>query len=343
MDRATLQSLRDHHLAFFRRWLAAENGGARDAWLAHGVAAIARWRGLPIERLVRREDLDGVVAVVLGEAVAEGMARPLARAVISEIGEPVATLEATTAEMMGERARAAIEALVARPDVIDAAMVRAVTREPAVEAVMRDVLFEALVAFNDRTNPFVAPWGVPALLDALPRVGRGTIKKTFDTVRGEFERRLQPEMRRFLEGFSRKSLDTMVDLFEAKAAEPELVALRHHAVGKVLDAPIAELAWPPGDPRHASLAAAVEAGIAHVLAEPRTRALTEAVVSGWWARHAKTTLDELLAELEIVPVHPEPFVTAAWPAVQAALDDDAVVSLLAELIDASHEEWLASS
>ena len=337
-----MQSLRDHHLAFFRRWLATD-GGAKDAWVAQGVAAISRWRAMPIERLVRQDDLDGVVTVVLGEAVAEGVARPLVRSVIEELASPVAELEATLAQLLGTEARVAIEALAAQPDVIDAAMVRAVTREPAMEAVMRDVLFEALVAFNDRTNPFVAAWGVPALLDALPRVGRGTIKKAFETVRSEFERRLQPEMRRFLEGFSRKSLDTMVDLFEAKAADPELVALRRHAVGRVLDAPVAELAWPPDDARHVALVAAIEAGVGHAFSDPRTREMTQTIVDGWWGRHATKTLDELLTELEITPVDPEPFVAAAWPAVQAALDDDAVVALLAELIDASHEEWLASS
>lgn len=342
MDRATLQSLRDHHLAFFRRWLAAERDGARDAWVAQGVGAVIRWRERPVERLLRREDLDGVLAVVLGEGVAAGVARPMARASFEELGASMVELDATAAEMIGAEARAAIETLVAHPDVIDAAMVRAVTREPAMEAVMRDVLFEALVAFNDRTNPFVAPWGVPALLDALPRVGRGAIKKTFDTVRGEFERRLQPEMRRFLEGFSRKSLDSMVDIFETKAADPDLVALRRHAVGKVLDAPVGDLVWPPGDPRQAALAAAVEAGVAHLLAEPRLRERVEVMVASWWARNATKSLEDLLTELEITLPDPEPFVAAAWPAVHAALDDDAVVGLLAELIDRSHEAWLAT-
>ena len=261
---------------------------------------------------------------------------------IGELAAPLAALNATPSEILGEEARAAIEALASQPDVVDAAMVRAVTREPAMEAVMRDVLFEALVAFNERTNPFVAPWGVPALLDALPRVGRGAIRKTFDTVRGEFERRLEPEMRRFLEGFSRKSLDTMVDLFQAKASDPELVALRRRAVGKVLDAPIAELAWPPGDPRQEALATAVEAAVAHVLVEPRVRTLVQTAVDDWWGRHRSKTLEELLGELAMVLPDLAPFVAAAWPAVQAAMVDDAVVALLSELIDQSHEEWLAS-
>jgi len=342
VDRETLQALRDHHLAFLKRWLTAEQDGARDAWIEQGALALERWRALPIERLVRREDLDGVLTAVCAEAIADGVVRPVLRSLHHDVTAVVAGLDATVAELIGAEARRAVETLAEQPDVIDAAMVRAVTREPAMEAVMRDVLFEALVAFNERTNPFVAPWGVPALLDALPRVGRGAIRKTFDTVRSEFERRLEPEMRRFLEGFSRKSLDTMVDLFVDKAAEPELVGLRRHAAGKILDRPIAEIVWPAGDPRQEALGAAIEAGVAHALTEPQTRSLLEQLVQGWWERHAGNTLDDVFGELAITPPDPTPLLVAGWPAAQAALLDDAVLAVVAELIDRSHDEWLAT-
>lgn len=338
MDREQLQSLRDFQIARLRAWL--EGDAAQALWVEQASLAVSRAMDHRIDVLIERRSLERAVEATLSAAVLDGVAQPLARCVADEAWRAGAKLDVPLGELLGAECRAALHELAAEPAILDAELVRVVTRDPAMEAVMRDVLFEALVAFNERTNPFVAPWGVPALLDALPRLGRSAIRGTFDKVRGEFERRLEPEMRRFLETFSRQSLDHMVDVLADKAGEPELVALRRNALDVLLAEPVRDGVWPDGDVRRVHVRRALAAAAAHVGRHPAVKTLVDVTVETLWTRWSDRPLGELLAGLGVALPEPEPFVAAVWPAVRALASDDAVFTAVAELIDETHEAWL---
>jgi hypothetical protein len=338
VDRETLRSLRAFQIDYLRDWLRSEEATA--LWVRRGQAAVERAMAQPLSSLVDDAALDSALEQLLADATAGGVVGPMARVCVAEGGQFAAGIEMTIASVVGTAAREAIEALVAHPEIIDVAMVRAIARDPAMEAVMRDVLFEALVAFNERTNPFVAPWGVPALLDALPRVGRATIRKTFDRVRSEFERRLEPEMRRFLEGFANKSVERMVDIFADKAGEPELVALRQHAVAVILDESVAEVVWPTDDPRHGLLEEAVAEAAAHALVSLRAP-IREAVAAAR-QQHADRAVGAILEERGIAQLDVEPWLRSIWPGIRDALMTEDALADAAALIDETHEAWLAT-
>jgi hypothetical protein len=340
VDRNDLQSLRDFQIAQARAWLAGE--AARATWIEQTRRGFERVLDLRVDQLLERASFERMVAAAMATEVLDGLARPLVGFLFDQVTDAARSIPTPLGDLAGEEARRALETLVEHPEVVDARLVRAITRDPALEGMMRDVLFEALVAFNERSNPFVASWGVPALLDALPRLGRTAIRGTFDRVRAEFERRLEPEMRRFLEGFARQSLDHTIDRFEEKAAEPEVVAARRHALDVLLSEPLRDLVWPPNDARHEAARAAVEALAVHLVSTAEVRKAVEAHVDAMWSRFAHRTLREALEELSITPPDPEPFAAACWPALRSQLVEDALLAELGKAIDATHEAWLAS-
>src|SRR5262249_39299037 len=102
-------------------------------------------------------------------------------------------------------------------------------------------LYDGLKEFSEKVNPFTAEWGIPSLLKRLSVLGAG-LGKGLDSVRAEFDRRLEPEIRKFLAGFSRRGLRGMVALTMAKNDLPKSVALRKRLAAWLLEQQLGELA-----------------------------------------------------------------------------------------------------
>ena len=109
-------------------------------------------------------------------------------------------------------------------------LVHRVFEDEAAEEVLRDVIYDALVEFNDSVNPFFADWGLPSLLKKVMPIGSGTVIKSIGAIRGEFDKRLEPEMRKFLLVFVRKSKKKIAGLIVSKGSDPKFIALRQSVV-----------------------------------------------------------------------------------------------------------------
>ncbi len=162
-------------------------------------------------------------------------------------------------------------------------LLREIAEQDAIDEIMRDVLYDGFREFSEKVNPFTAEWGIPSLLKRMSVLG-GAMSKGLDTVKAEFDRRLEPEIRRFLAGFSGRGLRRMVDVTIARADQPASVAVRRHLLAWVLDQEIAALAR---DADEEALALLAEIGLdiaAAELARPegraRRRALIEAAILG---------------------------------------------------------------
>ena len=106
---------------------------------------------------------------------------------------------------------------------------------------MRDVIYDALVEFNESVNPFFADWGLPALIKRFMPIGSGAVLKSMSAVRTEFDKRLEPEIRKFLLGFSRKSKKKLADFIVSSAGDPKLVALRKSIVAFFYEESLAQI------------------------------------------------------------------------------------------------------
>ena len=339
MNTETLGQLRDFQLRFLREWLASDE--ARDAWLVYATKASELLLQQPLASLVEIAAIERAIDSSTSVEAVEHTAEPTARAVATELAQRLNEREEPAADFLSGDARNKLDELVARADIIDEALSTALVRDSAMEAVMRDVLYDALVEFDKRVNPFFADWGIPALLDSLPRVVRGSVKKAFVGMRDDFSKRLEPEIRRFLEVFARRSLEQSVELTLSKSADPEFVALRKNVLAAVLDRPLSELCWAPSEERGSQLIEALTAVIRDVLSHATTRAelkraARELLVDRWGSRQ----LGEVLDELAIKPPDVAPVAEAAWPALRAVLSGDAAMAQISELLDASHAAWL---
>ena len=144
-------------------------------------------------------------------------------------------------QLVADETKKKIDQLLERPKLMNEKLVRRAIEQDAVEEILRDVLFDALKEFNEKVNPFVAEWGLPGLLKKLGPFGLGPLGKSLDNVRAEFEKRLEPEMRKFLQGFSRKALKRAADLAVQKSDDPSSVALRKSLAAWVYEQELREL------------------------------------------------------------------------------------------------------
>jgi alpha-D-ribose 1-methylphosphonate 5-triphosphate synthase subunit PhnG len=339
LDRETLARVRDAQLDYFCQWVASDT--AREAWCRLVAAAQQQLLAAKLGAILDAAALRRLTDAITDPRTVTATIEPAARAVAADAARRIALRRERAGEIVGEQARLRIDAVVELPDVVSEPLVRAVLTSPAVESAINDMLYEALDRFSRSVNPFVASWGIPALLDALPIVGKGVIKKAIASVQEEFDKRLEPEIRRFLKGFARQTLDRSVKQMLQKGGDPELVELRKQIAAVVLDQPLAELVWSPDREVGKRALAALSESLASVLTHPSTKAELVSFIDRLVAIESQTVAD-VLAREGIAPTDPRALAEAIWPAFRLVLGSDAVRAELAAIIDASHELLLQS-
>ena len=340
MDRDTLRQVRDAVLEQHRR---RYGGSEPPTWWRERVQASAS--ALLAAKVADLVDVDPLIVALetsLDSADVQSGAQALARLVLRELAARLGTRAESLADVAGKDTLAALDELLARPDVVDEALLADLARDEALERVMQDVLFDALKEFSERVNPFVADWGLPALLDQLPLFGKGTLRKAFDAMRGDFDKRLEPEIRKFLKTFARKSLERMVELTLKNRGEPGHVAMRQHLARTLLERPLRDLCWPVDDPRLALAERVTEAAISAAASHALVRGLVTEAVRELHARWRERSVAEVLAELDIPPPPLDPWVDASWPLARTLLTSEPLLAELASLLDEAHEAFVAS-
>jgi hypothetical protein len=308
---------KERHVTFLLGRLVSPEAAAE--WVA---AAPAIHDALLAARVGDVIDAASVVAALEatlnGEAV-ERAGRPLARRILPVVLAELRAERGLVKDRVPASARARLDALLSRPGLFPDRLLRELAEEDAVDEIMRDVLYDGFKEFAEKVNPFTAEWGIPSLVKRLTLLG-GAVTKGLDGVRAELDRRMEPEIRRFLAGFSRRGLRRMVDVTISRKDDPASLAVRRHLVGWILDQEIAALAR-EADPE--ALALATELGLDLAAAElerkegiARRRALIEEALAGVKDR----TVAEVLADLGVtLRVDAGALAAAAWPVVRAAL------------------------
>lgn len=304
-------------------------GPLRAEWPAVAAALVDELLQAPLRSLLDPARVRAALQASLDRPVVEATARPLVHRAIELVLVRLSLRGERAEQFVPDRARAALDELVANPDVVPAAIVQEVMRDPAVEEVLRDVLFDALHQFSQRASPFTAEWGLPAMWKRLPSFGTGPLRRAVEAVRADFDKRLEPEIRKFLAGFSRRAARRATELSLRKQQEPQFVALRQRVVDALLKRRLEELCWSPDDPRGARLIEVLVETTTHVLVheallEELLRLLDRAL-----AVHGDRPVGEVLAELGITLPHVAKMADAYWPVVAQILQSEAWTSPLA--------------
>lgn len=331
LDDETRRAVRAAQLAWYARWLEGEE--ARAAFRALVLRGRERLLTARLADLVDEPALERMLDAYLSPALLDGTLAPAVAALVDAIARRASLREESPGALVGAEAERAVARTAGEPEVVSAALVDAIVKTKGVEEAASEQLFEALDGFSRRVNPFVAEWGLPLLVGTLPLLARGAVKGALATFQAEFERRLEPEIRRYLATFVRRSFDAAASEFAKRRSDPDMVRLRTELASAVMAVPLEHLVWSPDTPagkraldavaacvrglgRHDALRAELRLALRQALADERS--LAEAL-----ERHGiSVPADDALAD-------------ALWPGVRSLLGDAVVVDALGCAIEES--------
>ncbi|MCU0694386.1 MAG: hypothetical protein MUF54_23610, partial [Polyangiaceae bacterium] len=232
--------------------------------------------------------------------------------------------------------RSAIERAVSRPNFVHEDWIRALFRQRAVEAVMADALYRGIRDFSTL---------MPRLMLSLMPVSRfstlGSAGAFGKRVIEELEKRIEPEIKTFLQGGTKLALERAANFAVEHSDDEAALAFRRNVVHFVLSkAPAFHVhGLTPAFLRE--LEPVVEQIARHAATRGETRTLARDAITQVADTHGDKTVGQLLRELGVREQPPlREWAALAWPLVLAAWTSPAarmwVDGLVQELLE-EHE------
>jgi hypothetical protein len=325
-----LAALEARQLAFLEARLVSNE--AEREWRSNFPEVRKALNEARLGDLIEPRALADALEKTLTGAAVQQLARPIARRVLPLLLAELRADRGKVGERVPPDARARLEDLLSRPGSVPDRLLREIAEQDAIEEILRDVLYDGFKEFAERVNPFTAEWGIPSLLKRMSVLG-GAMTKGIEAVKAEFDRRLEPEIRRYLQGFTRRGLDRMVDVTIARADQPASIALRRHVLAWMLEQEIAVLAR-EADENALELAQEIGLDIAAAeLDRAEGRARRRATVERLVEDAKDHTVAQVLAALGVtVSVDDEAVARTLWPFVKTLLSSGPVRAWIAKLV-----------
>ena len=329
LSRKTLNDLKRRHIAFLEERLVSE--AAREDWTRAVRDGYDEFLSLPLRDVVDPAAMARGLHEALTADSVRGFFAPLFRdlhqRVLASLGED----ETPLGDHVPPKARRAIDALLDRRDLIPDALVRKVFEQKVIEDAIHDTLYEALTQFTTTVNPFFADWGLPAILKRMP-IGGGLILSSMESMRAEFDRRLEPEIRKFLGAFSRRARGELTELFLTRSADPRFAELRKNVVAFLYSRSLSELLEGLDEEAASTAATAVEHIVLGLLGQDRAGHGLEHELRRFLDECGDQTVGEWM---RAAGVSGEPATEAwaalLWPHVERALRGPVVRDLLGRI------------
>lgn len=331
--------MRARHVAFIKARLASSWG--KEQIRKNLEAVSERWLDTKVADLFDAASLMRVAAAFTDEKTLTGTVRPLVKAAVllemARLREDPEKLKT----YVSDEARDLIHEMLARPNLVPAEFVRHMMGHQAFEEISRDVLDDALKDFSDKVDPFKAEWGIPSLLKLGGPIafGLGAFSKGVDTIRVEFQKRLEPERKKFLQVAARKALNMVADFMIKRSDEPQFIALRKELFAWLLEQPVSELVAPANEEVTDLGERIGHALTRHVSALEGTQRRRRATIDMLLAAHGQQPLREALTiyGATITPDY-DALVEVAWPFVKSALETPEVEEFFDSLVGDFYSE-----
>jgi hypothetical protein len=339
VSRAALEDLKSKQIAFLHTRLVSP--AARAEWRTNVATICHELLDMPLGQLVEANALTAAVDALLVRNVLDTSFQPLLSRVVRDVRAMLVAERARIGTFVPPNAQQALRDLAARSSNLTAPLVREISEHEAARLVMTDVLHDALTQFSDRVNPFVADWGLPALLKRFSAFGLG---KGIEGMRADFERRLEPEIRKFLIGFSREALRKGAGSIVSQSDTPAFIALRQQIVSFLLEQRFADVLLEERDTETATRAA-MEI-IVHVCTDDKLAERRRQILKEFVGTYANASVRSVLVTFG-VPDKPPPalldaFADATFPAFAAAIGSPAGKQWLEKLVAEFYEGLVAS-
>lgn len=326
LSRKTLDDLKRRHIAFLEERLVSE--AAHEDWTRAIQRGYDEFLALPLRDVIDPEALARGLHKALTADSVRSVFAPLLRDLQRELLASLRKDEAPLGDHVPPKARHAIDALLDRRDLVPDALVRKVFEQKVIEDAIHDTLYEALTQFTTTVNPFFADWGLPAILKRMP-IGGSLILASMESMRAEFDRRLEPEIRAFLGAFSRRAKGELTELFLTGSADPRFAELRKNVVAFLYSRSLSELLEGTDEEVAASVATAVEHIALRVIEHDRTGHGLERELRRFLDEHGERTAGEWMGAIGVTgrPAL-EAWASLLWPHVERTLRGPVVRELL---------------
>lgn len=339
LSRKTLDDLKSRHVAFLRDRLVSDQ--ARQDWLRGLEQGYDWFLTLRVGDVVDADHLsESLVDALTSQSIREFYA-PVFRDVQREILASAKATGAPVGDFVPPAAREATDLLLKKRDLIPDALFRKAFEHPAVEDAVHDTLYDALTQFNTAANPFFAEWGLPAIIKKMP-IGGSMILASMEAVRSEFDRRLEPEIRKFLATFVHGATSQLTDLFLSRSGDPKFLDLRRKMVVFLYSQSISDLVAGVDDGTADQAGAVAEEVALHVLGREDAARALRSVLEPWLRTNGARTFGEWF---ESVGAHGRPNVDGwgelLWPHAALALGSPAMLEFL-EQVTGEFYDGLAS-
>jgi hypothetical protein len=314
-----IADLRARHVAFLAERLVDDR--AHGDFIRSFAAGYEHVLSLPLKQVVEPKILLDGIRGLLTNATVRGAFVPIGREINRRVIAALKSESTKLGDYVPAEARDAINELLARKDLLSEELIHKIFEDEVVEEIMRDVIYDALKEFNDSVNPFFADWGLPALIKRFMPIGSGPVLKSMTAVRAEFDKRLEPEMRKFLLGFSRKSKKKLATFLVSSAGDPKQIALRQSIVAFFYEETLAQITKNVDDDARMNADEAAEAIVLEVLRRerPHERLLIE--LEELIKEHGDASIGEFLARIGVTQRPDlEKLAELLWPFVRLALE-----------------------
>jgi hypothetical protein len=340
LPREALADLKARHLAFLRERLVGD--AAQAEWRANFPLIFADLMATKVSSIADAKAIALALDGALTAAAVERAARPVGLVVLPIVLRELGAEPGKVGDRVPPETRKKIEALLARPAALPERLLRELAEQEAVQEVMRDVLYDGLKEFSEKVNPFIAEWGIPSLLKRMSVFG-GAMTKGLESVRAELDKRMEPEIQRFLAGFTKKGLRRMVDGMTSRRSDPASIALRKHMLAWILDQELAALAREV-DAESIALGQEITMDVIalELAREPRRAQRVRLLEEAASAAHDKTVA-EVLADLGVSFVPDlDAIAVATWPLAKALIGGSAVRAWLERVVGEFYDEAMTA-
>lgn len=336
----TLEALKKKHVAFLEERLGSD--AARADWIAAFREGYAWALTLKVRDVIDPVALtEGVTKALTANSV-KALFAPVARDIHRRTLTSLRKDETRLGEYVPAPARFAIDELLERSDLVPERLIRNIFEQEAIEEAIRDTLYDGLTEFNQTVNPFFADWGLPALLKRMP-IGGGAIAKSMGAMKGEFDKRLEPEIRKFLLAFSRKAKGKLADFFITRGDDPKSIELRKNVVSFLYSQSMKELLAGVDDAAQKKGATAAEHITLETLKHDKPRERLREGLEAFLREHGDKTFGEWLS---VVGATGEPDLEAwadlLWPHVKRGIESPVSRAFFAK-VTAEFYDGLAGS
>ncbi len=333
------KTLKERHVAFLLERLTSET--ARAEWRAGFDDAYAEILARPIRDLVDPKTLLPALRRTLRSTAVTELALPIWEDLAKRTFTVVSKTDTALGTFVNPGAREAIDALMDRSDLLPEAVVRKVFEEEAIEEIIAAVLYDGLKEFNDTVNPFFADWGLPGLIKRVVPIGGGAVMKAIDALKGEFDKRLEPEIRKFIAAFTRRAKGKIADLVIAKAGDPHFVALRKNIARFLYQEKILALLAGFDEPARTELERAAREVSGELLSSDEAHAELAKGLDAFLREKGDGTVGDWL---KAIGVSDKPDFTAladlTWPYAKVAVEGSAFRALVVRLADEFYDSLI---